>query len=144
MLLPHIKLFLKIKRDLELVPLLHFLHNFRRKIFILLYSINWPSFIVWLHLLVRYWAICVLQLFAKDTLKAYHYRLFLLTSCCSRLRPWVDYFIFFKFTRCYLMFLMDVNLTCVLLFDAFNVRSSSIKEAKPLNKGICVIWFDSL
>ena len=24
------------------------------------YSINWPSFIVWLPLLVRYWAICVL------------------------------------------------------------------------------------
>ena len=37
------------------------------------------------------------------------------------------------------MFLMDVNLTCVLLSDAFNGRSSSIKEAKPLKKGICVI-----
>ena len=32
----------------------------------------------------------VLQLL-KDTLKAYHLRLFLLTSCCSRLWLWVGY-----------------------------------------------------
>ena len=48
---PHIKLFEKIKRGLELVSLLHFPHNFSRKIFLLLYSINWPNFIVWLPLL---------------------------------------------------------------------------------------------
>ena len=51
MLSPHIKLFQKIKRGLELVSLPHFLHNFWRKIFLLLYSINWPNFIVWLPLL---------------------------------------------------------------------------------------------
>ena len=41
----------------------------------------------------------------KDTLKP-----FLLTSCCSRLRLWVGYFIHFKFTLVffYLMFLMNV------------------------------------
>ena len=47
----HIKLFYKIKRCLELVSLPDFLHNFWRKTFLLLYSINWPNFIVWLHLL---------------------------------------------------------------------------------------------
>ena len=46
---PHIRLFKKIKRGLGLVSLPHFLHNFWRKIFLLL-SINWPSFIVWLPL----------------------------------------------------------------------------------------------
>ena len=51
MLLSHIKHFLKIKRSLELISLPHFLHNFWRKIFILLYSINWPRFIAWLLLL---------------------------------------------------------------------------------------------
>ena len=49
LLLP-IRLFQKINRGLELVSLPHFLDNFWRKIF-LLYSINWPSFIVWLPLL---------------------------------------------------------------------------------------------
>ena len=43
--------FEKIKRGLELNSLPHFLHNFWRKIFLLLYSINWPNFIVWLPLL---------------------------------------------------------------------------------------------
>ena len=38
--------FKKIKRGLELVSLPHFLHNFWIQIFLLLYSINWPSFIV--------------------------------------------------------------------------------------------------
>ena len=33
MLLPHIKLFVKINRGLELLPLLNFLHNFWRKYF---------------------------------------------------------------------------------------------------------------
>ena len=40
-----------IKKSHELVSLPHFLHNFWRKIFLLLYSINWPNFIVWLPLL---------------------------------------------------------------------------------------------
>ena len=48
MLKPHIKLFWKTKRDLELVSLPHCLHEFSRKIFLILYSINWPNFIVWL------------------------------------------------------------------------------------------------
>ena len=42
--------FLK-KRGLELVFLSHFLHDFRSKIFFLLYSITWPNFIVWLPLI---------------------------------------------------------------------------------------------
>ena len=48
LLLPHVKLFKKTKRGLELVSLSHFLHNFWIKVFLLLYSINWPNFIVWL------------------------------------------------------------------------------------------------
>ena len=45
--------FLKNKKRSEqkLVSLPHFLHDFWRKIFLLLYSINCPSFIVWLPLL---------------------------------------------------------------------------------------------
>ena len=49
MLLPHIKLFWKIKRGLVIVSLPHFPHNFWRKIFLL--PIDWPNFIVWLPLL---------------------------------------------------------------------------------------------
>ena len=51
MLSLHISFFLNIKTGLELVSLPHFLHNFWRKIFFLLYSINWPHFIAWLPLL---------------------------------------------------------------------------------------------
>ena len=43
--------FFKKKKGVELVSLPHFLHNFWRKIFLWLYSINWPSFIAWLPLL---------------------------------------------------------------------------------------------
>ena len=43
--------FKKTKRSLELVALLHFLHDFWRKIFLLIYSITWPNLIVWLPLL---------------------------------------------------------------------------------------------
>ena len=51
MLSPYINLFQKIKRGLELISLPQFLHNFWRKLFLFLYSINWPNFIVWLSLL---------------------------------------------------------------------------------------------
>ena len=51
MLSPHIKLLKKIKRGLLLVSPPHFPHKFWRKIILLLYSINWPNFIVWLFLL---------------------------------------------------------------------------------------------
>ena len=43
--------FKKTKSGLELVSLPYFLHIFWRKIFLLMYSINWPSFIFWLSLL---------------------------------------------------------------------------------------------
>ena len=43
--------FKKVKRGLELVSQPHFLYSFWRKLFILLYSINWPSFIICLPLL---------------------------------------------------------------------------------------------
>ena len=45
------RVFKKTKRSLELASLPHFLHDFWRKIFLLLYSINGPNFIVWLPLL---------------------------------------------------------------------------------------------
>ena len=41
----------KQKGRLELVSLLYFPHNFWKKIFLSLYSINWPNFIFWLLLL---------------------------------------------------------------------------------------------
>ena len=43
MLLAYIKLFYKTKGDLELGSLLHFLHDFWRKKFLMLYFINWPN-----------------------------------------------------------------------------------------------------
>ena len=45
---PHIKLFWKVKRGLELVSQPYFAHSFWRKIFPLLCSINWRNFTVWL------------------------------------------------------------------------------------------------
>ena len=45
------KAFLKTKRSLELVAVSHSVHDFWRKIFIMLCSTNWPNFSVWLPLL---------------------------------------------------------------------------------------------
>ena len=42
-----------LKRDLELVPLSHFLHYSWTKIYLTLYLINWPNFIAWLPLLLE-------------------------------------------------------------------------------------------
>ena len=50
-------LFLFLKKALKAsgqhVSLIYFVHNFSRKIFIMLYSINSPNFIVWLSLLIE-------------------------------------------------------------------------------------------
>ena len=40
-----------IDTDVGKVSSPHFVHNFWRKMFVMLYSINWPNFIVWLPLL---------------------------------------------------------------------------------------------
>ena len=53
MVLPHIKLFEKTKVGTQLVSLPHFMHDFWRKLFLLLYSITWPNFITWLPLLCK-------------------------------------------------------------------------------------------
>ena len=47
------KAFSKNKKSLEIVTLPHFLHEFWRKIFLMLYSINWPNFVLLLHLLLK-------------------------------------------------------------------------------------------
>ena len=66
-----LSIFSKIKRSLELVSLPHFLHNFWRKMFLPLHYINWRSFNVWLLYFVRYWAICLLQLFVNQVLTSW-------------------------------------------------------------------------
>ena len=48
-----LKLFWKTKRGLELVSRPVLLHVFLRKIFLMLYYINWPNFVVWLPLLLE-------------------------------------------------------------------------------------------
>ena len=53
LLLPHIKFFQKWRRGLELVSLPHFPDDFRRKIYLALYSITWSNFVVWLPLLLE-------------------------------------------------------------------------------------------
>ena len=53
MLLPYVKLFLKIKRGLKLVSLPYFLHEFWRKIFLTRYFDNWLNFIAWLSFLLE-------------------------------------------------------------------------------------------
>ena len=60
LLLPHIKLFKK--RAVELVYLPYCQHDFWKKIFITLYSINWPNFIIWLPLLEILDNICILTI----------------------------------------------------------------------------------
>ena len=42
----------KTKRGLELVSLPHFVYDFRRKMFLLLYYIDWPNFLIWLPLIL--------------------------------------------------------------------------------------------
>ena len=52
-LLPHFTFFKKIKTSLGIVSLPHYPRSFLRKIFLLLYSINWPSFIACLPLFLE-------------------------------------------------------------------------------------------
>ena len=47
LLLTDKKLLRKIKRGLELASLSYFLHDFWRKLFLTLHSINWPNFFRW-------------------------------------------------------------------------------------------------
>ena len=41
------------KRSLRFVSALHSVHDFSRKVFLILYSIKWPNFILWLSLLLE-------------------------------------------------------------------------------------------
>ena len=42
-----------LENDLEIVSLPHFVYDFSRKMFLMLYSTNWPNFINWLPLLLE-------------------------------------------------------------------------------------------
>ena len=103
--------------SIELVSLAHFLHTFWRRIFPLLYSINWSNFIVWLPLLCEILGNMCIAIVSKPgcdamnfEVKDFELKAFFLKSCYSRLRLWVGFFIYFKFTGVffYLMFLIDV------------------------------------
>ena len=42
-----------LEKGLGIVSLSHFVYDFSRKMFLMLYSINWPNFIAWLFLLLE-------------------------------------------------------------------------------------------
>ena len=42
-----------LKKGLGIVSAPHFVYNFSRKMFLKLYFINWPNFIVWLPLILE-------------------------------------------------------------------------------------------
>ena len=42
-----------LEKGLGIVSLLHFVYNFSRKLFLMLYSINWPNVIAWLPFLLE-------------------------------------------------------------------------------------------
>ena len=54
------------KNKEELVSLPHFLHDFWRKMFFTLYSVNWPNFIEWFSILFdflysfTFWIMCII------------------------------------------------------------------------------------
>ena len=64
MLLPHLNLFFLKKNKLASLP--YFLHEFWRKVSVMVYSINWPKFIVWLFLLYEILGNICLQLFVNQ------------------------------------------------------------------------------
>ena len=75
------------EKGLGLVSLPHFVYDFSRKMFLKLHSINWPNFIVWLPLLLQYWAISVLQLFVNQTVTSQNLKL-ILSFLSSRFAAW--------------------------------------------------------
>ena len=79
-------------KGLGIVSPLHFVHDSSRKMFKCLwsyiYSINWPNFVIWLHLLLEIpnnmsIVIVVIQFVTSETLKSHwvFYQVFLFLSC---------------------------------------------------------------
>ena len=53
------------ENSLELVPPPYFVYDFSSKMFVMLHSIDWPSFIIWSPIRLEVCVLCVLQLFAN-------------------------------------------------------------------------------
>ena len=76
------------EKRLGLVSLSHFVYDFWRNMFLMLHSINWPNSIVWYHLYFsKYWATCVLRLFANQALTSKNLKL-TLSLLSSRFAIW--------------------------------------------------------
>ena len=60
-----------LKKDLWIVSPPHFVYDFSRKKFFMLYFINWPSLIVWLALLLTILGKCTLQLLVNQAVTSY-------------------------------------------------------------------------
>ena len=60
-----------LEKDLELISPPHFMCDLSREMLILLYSINWPNFIVWLSLRLQILDnICIFQLFVIQAVRS--------------------------------------------------------------------------
>ena len=55
-----------LEKGLGIVSTPHFVHDFFKKMFLMLYSINGPNLIAWFPFFSRYWPICVLKLFVDQ------------------------------------------------------------------------------
>ena len=54
------------EKILGLVSRAHFVYGFSRKMFLMLHSINLPKLIAYCLYFLRYWTLCILQLFANE------------------------------------------------------------------------------
>ena len=60
-----------LEKGLELVSPQHFVHDFSRKMFLMLQSINWPNFIVWLPLLLDIVGNMCITMFVNQAVTSY-------------------------------------------------------------------------
>ena len=63
------------EKDLGLVSPSHFVYDFSRQMFLMLYSTNWPNSLSDCLYFSKYWAICVLKLFVSQAVTPKNLRL---------------------------------------------------------------------
>ena len=90
-----------LEKGLGIVPLPYFENDFSRKMVLMLYSSNWPNFIIWFPLLLEYWPSCVLQLFVNQVVTSYILRLKLVSAIIKFLFFFTKWSPFKSYEKCF-------------------------------------------
>ena len=117
-----------------IVSLPDFLNEFSRKLVLIIDSINWPNFIFWMPLVLRYWAIWIFEIFVLQIVISYPVDRGRKLNLHETFRTSPKRLMYVQFTSCAYWVAFEITLTFLIMpFSYLAKKSQNFENLENVN-----------